>query len=128
MGHAEHELLDAERPAALDDLFQRRDHRLGAVEAEALGAGIFEIEELLEALGLDQLVEDRAPAFRREGDLLVLALDALLDPGLLGGIGDVHELDAERLAVGALQDLDDLADRREFETQHVVEEDRAVPI
>ena len=69
--HADDDLLDAERAAALDDLLQRRDHRLAAVEAEALGAGEFQVAELLEALGLDQLVEDRALALAGEGDLLV---------------------------------------------------------
>ncbi len=44
------------------------------------------------------------------------------------GIGDVHELDAERLAIGALEDRDDFADGAEFEPQHVVEEDLAVPV
>ena len=77
---------------------------------------------------LDQLVEDRALALAREGDLLVGALDALLDPALLVGIRDVHELDAERLAVGALTDRDDLAQRGEFEPQHVIEEDLAVEV
>lgn len=73
MGHAQHDLADAERAAALDDLLQRRDHRLAAIEAEALRAGVLQVQELLEALGLDQLVEDRAAALGREGDLLVLA-------------------------------------------------------
>ena len=59
MGHAEHDLLHAELAAALDDLLERRDQRLGAVEAEALGAGVLDVDELLEALGLDELVEDR---------------------------------------------------------------------
>ena len=62
MRHADDDLLDAELAAALDDLLQRRDHGLGAVEAEALGAGVLHVGELLEALGLDQLVEDRALA------------------------------------------------------------------
>ena len=84
MGHAERDFLQAELAAALDDLLERRDHRLGAVEAEALGAGIFHVEEILEALGLDQLVEDRALAFLGELDFLVGPLDALLNPGLLG--------------------------------------------
>ena len=65
MRHAEDDLLHAELAAALDDLLERRDHRLAAVEAEALGAGVFDVEELLEALGLDQLVEDGALAFAR---------------------------------------------------------------
>ena len=42
--------------------------------------------------------------------------------------GDVHELDAERLAVGALTDRDDLAQRGEFEPEHVVEENLAVEV
>jgi hypothetical protein len=84
-------------------------------------------QEALEALGLDQLVEDGALAFRREGDVLVRALDALLDPGLLVGVGDVHELDADacrsrcgagwpgsRARVAVLQ------------AQHVIDEDRPV--
>ena len=65
---------------------------------------------------------------RREGDLLVRPFDALLDPALLRRIGDVQEFDAERLAIGAAQDRDDLADGAEFEAEHVVEEDRAVEI
>ena len=99
-----------------------------AVEAEALGAGELQVAEFLEAFGLDQLVEDGALALAGEGDLLVGALDALLDPALLRAVGDVQELDAERLAIGAPQDGDDLADGAEFEPQHLVEEDRPVEI
>ena len=109
VGHADADVFDAERAAALDDLLQRRDHRFAAVEPEALGAGELDVAEFLEALGLDQLVEDRALAFAGEADLLVRPLDALLHPALLRRIGDVHELDAERLAIGAPQDREDLA-------------------
>src|SRR5690606_15072127 len=128
VGHANDDLGNPERPAALDDLLERRDHRLAAVEAEALGGGELEIAELLETFRLDQLVEDRALAFAREADLLVLAFDALLQPRLLRRVGDVHELDAERLAVGALENGDNLADRRELEPEHLVDEDLAVEI
>ena len=72
MRHADDDLLHADRAAALDDLLERRDHQLAAVEPEALGAGEFQVAEILEALGLDQLVEDRAPALAGEADLLVL--------------------------------------------------------
>src|SRR5829696_8219022 len=114
MGHAEHDLLHAEIAAALDDLLKRRDQRLAAVETEPLGAGVADIQELLEAFRLDELVEDGALALAGEGDLLVRPLDTLLDPGLLHRVGDVHELDAQRLAIGALQERDDLADRAEL--------------
>src|SRR3954464_11728518 len=82
VGHADDDVLHPERATALDDLLERGDHGLGAVEAEALSAGEFQIAEFLEALGLDQLVEDRALALTREGDLLVRPFDALLDPAL----------------------------------------------
>jgi hypothetical protein len=55
MRHADHDLADAELAAALDDLLERRHDRLAAVETEALGAGIFHVEEAFERFGLDQL-------------------------------------------------------------------------
>ena len=107
--HANADVLHAERAAALDDLLKRGDHGLAAVQTEALGAGEFQIAEFLEAFGLDQLGEDGALAFAREGDLLVRPLDAFLDPAFLRRIGNVHELDAQRLAIGAAQDGEDFA-------------------
>ena len=126
--HADDDLFDAELAAALDDLLQRRHHRLRAVEAEALGAGVFHLAELLERLRLDQLVEDRAAPFRREADVLLLALDAILDPGLLRRARDVHELHADVPAVGAAQDAQDLAHGRRLEAEHAVDEDRPVEV
>ena len=128
MGHAERDLAQAELAAALDDLLERRDHRLGAVEAEALGAWKLHVEEILEALGLDQLREDRALALLGELDFLVGPLDALLDPGLLGGIGDMDELEADRAAIGAPEDREHFAHGREFEPEHVIDEDLAVVV
>src|SRR5690242_9899476 len=116
MRHANDDLFDAERAAALDDLLQRRNHRLAAVETEALGAGEFHIAELLEAVGLDELIEDRALALASEVDLLVASFDTLLNPALLRGVGDMQEFDAERLTVGPAQDGDDLAQVCEFQT------------
>src|ERR1700682_6090180 len=107
MRHADDDFLDAEIAAALDDLLQRRNQRFRAVQTEALGAGEFEIAEFLETFGLDQLRQDRTPALAGETDLLVQTLDALLNPGLLRAIRDVHEFDAERLAVSALAERDD---------------------
>ena len=40
----------------------------------------------------------------------------------------MHELHAERLAVGAAKDGEDLAQRAEFEPEHLVEKDRAVHV
>src|SRR5262249_28291606 len=123
---AEHDFLHAERAAPLDDLLERRDHRFAAVESETLGAGKLEIAEVLKAFGFHQLVEDCALALAREADLLVGPLDAFLNPAFLGGIGDVHEFDTESLAVGAAQDDQDLAQRRELEPEHAIEKDTPV--
>ena len=128
VGHAEDDFLDAQRTAALDDLLERRNQRLGAVKAEALGAGIFDVDELLEAFRLDELVEDRLLAFRGEGDALVRPFDALLDPAFLGSIRDVHELDAERAAISAPQDLKHLRDGGELQPEHIVDEDPAAVV
>ena len=56
------------------------------IEAETFRALVLDIDELLEALGLDQLLQDRLLAFGGEGDLLVGAFDARLYPALLLGI------------------------------------------
>src|ERR1700730_14815195 len=128
MRHADDDLAHAERAAALDDLLQRWDHRFTAVETEALGAGEFQVAEFFKAFGFDQLVEDGALAFAGERDLLVGSFDTLLNPTFLGAAGDVQKFDTERLAIGAPQDGDDLADGPEFEAQHLVEKDRTVEI
>ena len=59
---------------------------------------------------------------------VVRAFHALLDPGLLLRILDVHELDADLGRVGLAQDLDDPAERRLLEAEHVVEEELALEI
>ncbi len=126
--HADDDFIDAQRAPALDDLLQRRDHGLAAVQAEALGAREALVQEALEALGLDQLLQDRDLALGRETDLLAASLDPLLDPGLLLGIGDVHVLHSDVPAVGAAQDVEDLAQGRGLQPQHVIEEDRPVEV
>ena len=128
MRHAEDDLLHSQAAAALDDLFEPRNHAFRAVQTEAFGAGVFYIEELLETLGRDQLVEDGLLAFRCEADRLVGAFDALLNPALLLGVRDMHELDAQRAAIRPLQNVGDQPHRSMFEAQHLVEKDRPVEI
>src|SRR3546814_8222220 len=106
MRHADDHVLEAELAAALQDLLEGRDHRLAAVEAEALGAGVLLVEELLEDLGGGQPLQDGPLAVDREIGLVADGLDALLYPGLLGRVLDVHELDADRPAVGGAHHLD----------------------
>src|SRR6516162_1109914 len=128
MRHADDNVPHAERATALDDLLKRRNHRFGAVEAEAFGSGEFHIAEYFEALGLDQFVEDGALALAGKRDFLVWPLDALLDPAFLRRIGNVEEFHAERLTISPAQNGDDLMDSAEFKPQHIVEKNPAVEV
>src|SRR5262252_4212471 len=128
MRHADSNILYAESAAALDDLLKRRNHGFRAVEPEPLGAGEFKVAELLKPFGLDELVEDRPLALAGKGDFLVRSFDAFLNPALLPGIGDMHELDAERLAVGPLKNGHDLPQRAEFKPEDTIKENFAVVI
>ena len=127
MSHAEHDILHAQLAAALDDLLQRRNGGFAAVQAETLGADKAVGGEFLEAFAFDQLVEDRLLAFRREGNFLAFAFDALLQPVLLLGIVDVHELIADAAAIGALEQIHYLARRGAVHAQHAGDEDRSCP-
>ena len=50
----------------LMNLLQQRDQRFAAFQAEALGAGVLAVEELLEGLSRDQPLQDRLLAVVRE--------------------------------------------------------------
>ena len=127
--HAEHHFLQAQLTAALEDLLETRNHRLGAFQAEALGAGVLLVEELLEGFGRRQALQDRPLAGHREGGAVErLVFDALLDPALLIGVLNVHELDADRAAVDHAADLDDLVQGRDLAPENAVDEDRPVQI
>ena len=126
MGHADDNLAETELPAALDDLLECRHRRLAAVQAKALGAGIFHVEEALEGLGLDQFLQDRLLAFRGEADLP--PLDAVLDPGALLRVGNMHVLEADMTGISVLEDAEHLPERAELQPERAADIDRAVVI
>src|SRR5262245_62589101 len=109
MGHADRHVADAELAAALEDLLDRRDQRLAAVETEALGADELHAEIALQPLRLDHALEDGAAALDGEFGMVLDVLDALLDPDPLVGIGDVHGFHADLATVGLAQAVHDLA-------------------
>ena len=128
MGHAEHDFLHAESAATLDDLLQSRNHGFAAIKTEALRAGIFDIDELLETFCLDKFVQNGPLPLAGEGNFLVRPLDTRLNPGFFGWCRDMHELPAQRRAIGAPQNPEHFADCRIFETEHEIDEDFPVPI
>src|SRR5438309_5581863 len=108
--HAEDHLLDAERAGVLDHRVEEGNERVAALGRETLGGRIAELEELLEALGGDQAVEDAEPVLGGEVGMVGGRLHALLEPDALLLVLDVHVLDTERAAVGRLQARDQVAD------------------
>ncbi len=108
--------------------FERGDHRLAAVEPEALGADVLAAEEFLPLLGLDHLGEDRLLALGAELDRLVLALHPILEEAALLDVGDVHIFEADTAAVIGAQDVDDLADGGLLEPEDAAEIDRAIEV
>ena len=89
----------------------------------------FSAEILLQPLRLDHALHDHAAAFEGEVGAVLDVLDALLDPRLLVGIGDVHVLDADLAAVGLAQPVHDLAQGRGIaEAERAEDQDRAVPV
>ena len=126
--HTKNDLPQSQLTAALDDLFKRRNHCLAAIKPKALGSGVLGIEKRLERFRFNQFVQDRLSPLRRKGNPLVFAFDPLLDPRLLVWRRYMHELDANPVAVRALQYVENLPDRPGFKTKHVVEEDRSIKI
>src|SRR5208282_1105291 len=110
------------------DLLQRRNQRLAAFEAEALGAGVALVQETLEQLGRGQALEDGALAALGEFGLVARHLDARLNPLALLELLDVHVFDADMAAIGCLERAEKLLERRRGEAQRVVDEDRPAVI
>ena len=109
VGHADDDLLHALVAGALDELVHRGDEALAAFEREALLADVLGVQVALEAFGGRQPVEDVELLLGAEVRLRADRLEALLPPALLGRLGDVHVLGADRAAVGFAQRLHDLA-------------------
>ena len=128
MRHADRHFLHPSRGAGLDHGVDGGDGDLAALQAEALRGDIALLAEHLEALGLGQLLQDLTLGGAVECGEPRGAFHAALDPGLLVGILDVHELHRDRAAVGLAQDGDDLTQRGAFATEHVVDENAAIPV
>ena len=128
MRHAEDHLLDTERPRLLDERVEHRDQRLAALEREALGGGVADLQELFERFGLEKVVEHADPILGRELGPVLRRLHALLEPLALLLVRDVEVLDAERPAVGPPEALDQLPERHAPETLEPAAFDRALHV
>ena len=99
--HADDHLVEAVLGALVDRRVHHRDDGLGAFKREPFLPNVFGLQEGLERLGGVELAQD--VLLLGDGRLLVLDLDALLQPLLLLGFEDVGVLDADVAAVGVAQ-------------------------
>ena len=126
MGHADHDFLKTQFGAALDQRIQRDQSALAAFKAEPFGAGIFHLQETLEAFGLGHALQDVGLLRHRVTGLGVF--DATLQPRFLLGVLDMHEFHAHMAAIGGQQQGDDFTQRGVFTAQETAGENGAVQI
>ncbi len=125
MGHAVDDLAHAQLAAILDDRLERGNHRLAAIEAEALGADVFLAEEGFVLFAADHCGEDRLLAFGGELDRVFGGLELVLQETAFFRIRDVHVFEADIAAIGCAQRVIKLADLDPFEAEHAADIDLA---
>ncbi len=109
VGHAEHGSAVVGVGGGGQEGVDDRDGRLRPLEAEPLLADVARRQELLESLGGGEPLED--VVLMLTVDRVRMTLDLLLDPALLGRVGDVHVFDADAATVGIAQHAQDVAER-----------------
>ena len=97
--HADHHLLHAVAAGALDQLVDRRDQALAALQREALLADVAGMQIALELLRLGELLQQALFLLGRELRRGAHRLDALLDPLPLRALADEHVLETDIAAV-----------------------------
>ena len=108
VGHADDDFRHSELSAHVEQRVHHGDEALAAVDAEALGALVFGVDEGLEGLGHGELLEDVALlGFRERGPVLRM-LHPGDEPAPPVAVEQRHELDADVAAVGAPQPVQQL--------------------
>ena len=128
MRHSDDYIFYAQRTAAFDDLFQRGDQCLAAIQTETFGAHVFNMQEFFKTFGFDQFVQNRLAPFAGKGDFFAKSLNPLFQPGGLLGVGNMHVLQRECAAIGAAHDINNLTHRGDLQSQDIVQENRAIHV
>ncbi|MCY1447070.1 hypothetical protein D9M71_636730 [compost metagenome] len=109
MGHADHDLLGAVRAGTLDHFIQHRNQALATFQAETLGARVLGAQVLFQAFCGGNALEQVALDVGGVGRTATHALQALLEPAALLGVGDVGVFGANGAAICLLQSVEDFA-------------------
>ena len=128
MRHADGDFLGTVLGCGFNHRLHRRNGRLPAFQAEALGAHEFPRTKGFKAFRFRQLLQDLILLRGIKSAIPGRAFNAALDPGFLVRILDMHELHADRTAIGSAADGEDFTQARGFLAQHEIKENLAIPI
>ena len=128
MRHADDNILNTQRTAAFNDLFQGGDQSLAAIQTETLCAHVFNMQEFFKTFGFDQFVQNRLTSFAGKGDFFAKSFDPLFQPCGLFRVRDMHVLQRECATIGAAYDINDLTHGCDLKAQNIIKEDRAIHV
>ncbi len=128
MGHGHDDRLDALRRGLFDGHVQQRDEALGAFQRETLGADELAADELLEDRGIGQPREDADLCVARQLEAVLRFFHPPFKPLAHVQVVDVHELGADRPAIGIAEPIEDVAERLRVRTGQRVGRELAIEI
>src|SRR5205085_3395265 len=129
MRHAERDLFDTVLGRALDQLIEQRNDRLAAFERETFLAEILRVQETLELFRFDELCQQLLFDLRRNRfGIDELNADAITYPKLLLFALNVAILDADLAAIGAAQDVQNLAQGRALFAAQAARDELAIQV
>ena len=86
------------------------------------------MQEFLKTLGFNHLVQDRFATFTAKLDFFAQTFDPLFEPTCFFWVRDVHVLQRKGAAISAFYDGQNFAHGCDLQTQHVVDENRAIHV
>src|SRR5437879_8510753 len=127
--HAHRDVFDAEVARAFDQLIEKRNDRFASFDRKTLLSQKLRVKKALELLGGNQFPENLFLNF--DGDWLglnQLATDLLAQPEFFFFALDVAIFDADLAAVRALQNVQNLAQRRRLSSAQPAGEEQSIEI
>ena len=109
VGHSDNYFLDSGRRAGLEKRVENSDEGFASFEGEAFLADIAGVEKSFEGFGGNNFFEDAALLGGGEGGLVAVAFHAIAEPTADAEVHDVHEFDADVVAVGLFEEGENIA-------------------
>ena len=109
MGHTDDNFFDPSFGAGFEKGVEDGDEGFGSFEGEAFLADVAGVEKSLKRFGGDNFFEDAALLGGGKGGLVAVAFHAIAEPTADAEVHDVHEFDADVVAVGLFEEGENLA-------------------